>query len=163
MSGRRLLRIGYVTDLIPDHVSDLRYPPEMPAEDEPLRRFGEAVRNARDAIDWSQDDLAEAAGVTRLTVSRYERGEVKAPDAAAAIRIFRALRLDPRLVPVLLGYSTEQEMGLASQPARQFDDLTETAIRMLEDPSVPADEKAEWLEYIRFRLQRLRRLHRDAS
>lgn len=36
--------------------------------------FGEAVRRARKSKGWHQADLAEILGVTRMTVSRLERG-----------------------------------------------------------------------------------------
>lgn len=36
--------------------------------------FGEAVRRARKSKGWQQADLAEILGVTRMTVSRLERG-----------------------------------------------------------------------------------------
>lgn len=36
--------------------------------------FGRAIRHAREEKGWQQLDLAERLGVTRMTVSRLERG-----------------------------------------------------------------------------------------
>lgn len=40
-----------------------------------LLRFGRAVRAKREARDWSQEKLAEEAGLHRNYVSSLERGE----------------------------------------------------------------------------------------
>ncbi|WP_183093108.1 helix-turn-helix transcriptional regulator [Nocardioides stalactiti] len=44
--------------------------------------LGEAVRRARKLKGWQQADLAELLGVTRMTVSRLERGESVGMDTA---------------------------------------------------------------------------------
>ena len=36
--------------------------------------FGAAVRRARKGKGWQQSDLADLLGVTRMTISRLERG-----------------------------------------------------------------------------------------
>lgn len=38
--------------------------------------FGRAVRKARKGRSWSQAELAERIGVSQVTVSHWERGEV---------------------------------------------------------------------------------------
>ena len=45
-------------------------------EAELRRRFGRSVAAARRARGWSQEELAEAGGVSRNEVSLVERGEV---------------------------------------------------------------------------------------
>jgi transcriptional regulator with XRE-family HTH domain len=44
-------------------------------------------RMARAALDWSQQDLAKAAGVSARTVIRYEAGEAVLAPRAQALRI----------------------------------------------------------------------------
>ena len=44
-------------------------------------------RMARAALDWSQRDLAKAAGVSARTVIRYEAGERVLPRRALALQI----------------------------------------------------------------------------
>lgn len=43
--------------------------------------LGERLRAARKGKGWTQEDLAERAGVRALTVSRHERGASSAPSA----------------------------------------------------------------------------------
>lgn len=46
-----------------------------PHEHAILQEFGRRVRNAREARDWSQEDLAEKAQLDRTYVGAVERGE----------------------------------------------------------------------------------------
>lgn len=50
-----------------------------------------AIKEKRIAAGMSQEQLAEASGVTRASISRYENGE-RRPNAWTAIKIARALR-----------------------------------------------------------------------
>lgn len=147
---------GYVTDPIRHRASDLHYPWPMTPQSgldggEPLVRFAELIRSTREHRGWSQDDLADRAGVSRPTINRYEQGKTRTPDPETARSIFRALQLDPRRIPVVLGYVTEEEMGLPPEPPRMFTATTEDAIAILEDPTIDPRSKAEWVEFLRFR------------
>jgi transcriptional regulator with XRE-family HTH domain len=57
-------------------------------------RFGANVRKARLAIGWTQEELAEHAGLSSVQISRIERGarEVR---ISTFVRLVRALRVDP--------------------------------------------------------------------
>jgi DNA-binding XRE family transcriptional regulator len=44
-------------------------------------------RMARAALDWSQQDLAKAAGVSARTVIRYEAGEPVLPARVEALKL----------------------------------------------------------------------------
>jgi transcriptional regulator with XRE-family HTH domain len=145
---------GYVPAPIRARVSDLHYPQLMPVEDEPLRTFANLIREAREALGWSQDELADAAGVSRPTINRYEQAKTKTPEPETVRSIFLALRLDPRRIPVILGYVTAEEMGLPPEPARTFAPSVEEVIAILEDPTVDSREKAEWVEFLRYRAKR---------
>jgi transcriptional regulator with XRE-family HTH domain len=122
-------------------------------DDDPVRRFASLIRETREYRGWSQDDLAERAGVSRPTINRYEQAKTRTPDPETARAIFHALRLDPRRIPVLLGYVTEEEMGLPPESPRMFHATTEEVIAILEDPKVDPKAKAEWLQYLRWRAQ----------
>ncbi|HEX8063550.1 MAG TPA: helix-turn-helix transcriptional regulator [Allosphingosinicella sp.] len=41
---------------------------------------------ARTALDWSLQDLADASGVSRRTIARFEAGESVRPARAQALR-----------------------------------------------------------------------------
>ena len=66
--------------------------------------FGKAVREAREARGWSQEQLAKAVGSTQSTIDRIESGATKRPRAmpelAAALDIpLPAVRLVPPVAP----------------------------------------------------------------
>ena len=52
----------------------------------PVEQFGHNLREARKRKGWTQEDLAEKAGLTSVQVSRVERG-------AREIRLTTLLRL----------------------------------------------------------------------
>lgn len=141
---------GYVTPVIRDHVSDLHYPAYMPAE-EPLQRFATLIRETREKLGWTQDDLADKSGVSRPTIQRYEQGKTRTPEPETVRSLFLAMRLDPKRIPVILGYVTAEEMGLPPEAPRRFDPSVEEVIAILENPSVDPAQKAEWVEYLRYR------------
>lgn len=43
--------------------------------DDPRKKFGERVRHHRKMLDWSQEDLANEAGLDRTYIGSVERGE----------------------------------------------------------------------------------------
>lgn len=49
-------------------------------------RSGFDIRSQRERAGLSQWDVARAAGVNQITVSRVERGDITAPATLAAIR-----------------------------------------------------------------------------
>jgi transcriptional regulator with XRE-family HTH domain len=51
------------------------------------------VKEARDAKNWTQEELAERAGLNKGTVSRLESGEITNPSNATVARLELALRL----------------------------------------------------------------------
>lgn len=112
--------------------------------------FAMVVREARKERGWNQAELAIAAGVSEPTIQRYETGKSGTPDGETARRVFKALGLDPRLIPVVLGYVTAEEMGLPAELPRVFSPDVETVIRILEDPAVPAAKKQEWVRFLEF-------------
>jgi transcriptional regulator with XRE-family HTH domain len=60
-----------------------------------LKTFGRSIRSYRKQRGMSQEDLAEASGLSRNYVSDIERG-VRNPSLLALIGIARALRMPLR-------------------------------------------------------------------
>jgi transcriptional regulator with XRE-family HTH domain len=60
-----------------------------------LETFGRSIRSHRKKRGWNQDNLAEAAKLSRNYVSDIERG-VRNPGLLALVRLSRALRLPLR-------------------------------------------------------------------
>ncbi|HEX7154355.1 MAG TPA: helix-turn-helix transcriptional regulator [Thermoanaerobaculia bacterium] len=54
--------------------------------------FGKRVRQLRLAAGWTQEELAEAAGITTTYTSDLERG-TKVPSLTIALRLSRAFRV----------------------------------------------------------------------
>jgi len=52
--------------------------------------FGKRVRELREARGWTQEQLAEAAGLTSVQVSRIENG-ANEPKLTTILRLVRAL------------------------------------------------------------------------
>lgn len=115
--------------------------------------FGAFVRAAREAKGLTQDELADLTGVSRTTISRWERGDGGRYEPDQVRAVFDALGQDIREAVVLLGFATRDQLGLPPEPPRLFDAVTEEAIRILRDPSVPDERKREWIEYLRYRTQ----------
>lgn len=63
--------------------------PEMAVEAE---IFGKRLRQLRLAAGWTQEQFAEAAGITTTYTSDLERG-TKVPSLTIALRISRAFRI----------------------------------------------------------------------
>lgn len=63
----------------------------MPPREPVLRKFGQNVREKREALDLSQEALAERADLDRTYVGGIERGE-RNPTIVSAARIARALK-----------------------------------------------------------------------
>ena len=61
--------------------------------------FGQSLRRLRLEHDWSQEQLAEAAGVTLNYIGNLERGE-QGPSLHILVRLALAFEID---VPTLLG------------------------------------------------------------
>lgn len=57
-------------------------------------KIGDNIRNARKALNMSQDELAAAIGANRVTISQYERG-IYLPSVPALDRLAEALNITP--------------------------------------------------------------------
>jgi len=72
--------------------------------------FGQRVKKLREQRGLTQRDLADRAGLTRETISNYERGERIDPPLSALTALARALE-----VPVT-ELTTEPEPEVAATP-----------------------------------------------
>lgn len=149
MATRGWHHTRYVPALIHDSGVDQHYRAGMPVEESAVRRLAQAIKGARDKLDWTQDKLAEVAGVSRPTVQRYENAKSKYPEPEPVRRIFKALGLNPKEIPVILGLVTREEMGLPPEPVRKLSATVEEIVALLEDPDVSEAEKLAWVEVLR--------------
>lgn len=66
---------------------------------------GGAVRFARQARGWRQEELAQATGYSRSTISRLETGHRDESDLGILRRVARAVEIPSRVLGALLGIS----------------------------------------------------------
>lgn len=144
--------------------SDQQY--RAPMTDAPTsgtQRLGRLIREAREARGWSQVKLATEAKVGRATVQRYELGTVPTPDPDTVRPIFRALELDYREAIVALGFITREEVGLVGAPQPPLTATEREVIQTLKDPSVPAAQKEQWVNYLRYLRTQSQRASKSAG
>ncbi len=65
-----------------------------PENESQLKAFGSRVRELREGLGWSQDKLAEGAGLHRTYISGLERGE-RNVSVLNILRLARALKTTP--------------------------------------------------------------------
>ena len=65
--------------------------------------FGESIHMARRRARMSQDEIADALGVTRQSVSKWEMDRSR-PDIERGLKLLELLDLDPRSVLRLWPY-----------------------------------------------------------
>lgn len=75
--------------------------------------FGDAVRRAREQAGLTQEQLADAVGVDRKTIGRWERGETTDPEPTQIRAIIRATNVEAEdllralgLLPSVIGHQT---------------------------------------------------------
>lgn len=111
------------------------------------RKFADLIRDARAVRGWTQDQLVAESGVPKSTLVRWEGGRAERPDPDQVRALSRALGIDPRRAAVALGYLTQEELDRSDSGAL-LDPQMLKVIRILEDPSVPAAAKREWVDYL---------------
>jgi len=119
----------------------------------PGQSFADLIANARRSKGWSQEDLERESGVSRSTLSRWERGLADRPEPELVRAVCKVLDVDPRLAAVRLGYLRMDEIATTGT-LNQLRPEVEEVLRMLEDPQLPADDRAKWIDYLKFLYQR---------
>ena len=95
--------------------------------DDLLHQMGERISARRKQLRWTQEELAEAAGVTPQTISSAELGK-KAPRPGNIINVCAALDISPDYL--LLGRISGEDLSILSQKVSQ---LSPEQYRHLED------------------------------
>jgi transcriptional regulator with XRE-family HTH domain len=120
----------------------------------PGQSFADLIGNARRAKNLSQEDLESASGVSRSTLSRWERGLADRPEAEHVRAVCRALGIDPRRAAVALGYLTQEEV---SGNGNGLPGDLEEILAILQDPAVSDEAKEQWKGYLRYLQSQARR------
>lgn len=85
--------------------------------------IGDRIRQYRESKGWTQDDLADAAEMNRVTIAKYETGKIE-PKAKTLGKLAVALNVD---VNLLLGLNADmsdadREIWEAREAARRDPD-----------------------------------------
>lgn len=94
-----------------------------------LKEFGDRIRTQRKAQDLNQEQLAERVGISRVWLSKIERGRVPSLSLPLAEKITRALGLAPPF-----GLSTGPDKGTLPESLRRLaeaENLPEADVKML--------------------------------
>lgn len=86
-----------------------------------LLRLGEVIRSRRLALSWSQEALADYAGIDRSHMGKIERGECNIT-FLNLLRISKAMRCKPS---ELLAEADARRMKYAHKPATPGGETTE--------------------------------------
>jgi transcriptional regulator with XRE-family HTH domain len=119
--------------------------------------FAALIKEGRRRKRWSQDDLEAESGVSRSTLSRWERGLSDKPEPEHVRAVCLALGIDPRRAAVALGYLTAEEATSPLRPSLT-PEIAEI-LEMLDSDDVPLEDKRElvaYLRYLRYRHQQNR-------
>lgn len=96
--------------------------------------IGEQIRIAREARDWSQADLAKAAGCSQADIFRIENGTVK--NSKHTPNVLAALGLTPQRLSVPL-------ISWVSAGKMSFPDVSEDVIRHVSEGGL--DPAGDWI------------------
>lgn len=57
--------------------------------------IGARIKQRREQLGYTQDELGDILGLKKSSISRYESGDVKSLDVDSAVRFAKALKCDP--------------------------------------------------------------------
>jgi transcriptional regulator with XRE-family HTH domain len=94
------------------------------------------VKELRKALDWTQGQLAQKAGVSRSYISLLEIGKVGTPSAEKMLAIARALRVPVETLYTAAGYAPEPkgeeiDKGLWRQMQYELRHLPESDVKAI--------------------------------
>jgi transcriptional regulator with XRE-family HTH domain len=120
------------------------------------RRFGDLLRQYREALELRQEDVVElvrqqAAGedFSLATYSRWERGHVINPKPDDVVAVCKVLRLSTVAAGAALGYLAPTDIEHLPEPPRPLNARVEEILAILEDPDMPDDVVDAALQVIR--------------
>ncbi|GAA0495320.1 hypothetical protein Ade02nite_18860 [Paractinoplanes deccanensis] len=112
-----------------------------------VQSFADLIADGRRAKGWSQDDLERESGVSRSTISRWERGLADRPEPEHVRAVCAALGVDPRRAAVSLGYLTEDDLRAGQD---QLPQEVEEVLDILQSGSISAESRREWINYLKY-------------
>ena len=130
-----------------DHALTSHYGVHMPTP-ERGQAFARLIIEGRKRKGWRQEDLVDASGVSRRTLTRWEGGNAERTDPEGVRAVVLALGIDPLEAAIALGYVNPEEDN-TPEPVRR-DPALQELIDMFEDPNIPETTKTAALDYLRY-------------
>jgi transcriptional regulator with XRE-family HTH domain len=59
-----------------------------------MNNYGDMIREAREALTWTQDELAGRSGVPKRTIQEIENGRVQKPQRTTDLKLRQALEIE---------------------------------------------------------------------
>jgi transcriptional regulator with XRE-family HTH domain len=113
-----------------DHMSDL--------ETDHGSTFGTLLRDARQTLGLTQDDVVAQSTVSRSTYLRWEKGVTTAPEPWLVRDVCQVLRLSPVDAAISLGYVTHEEVKHPPRdPVMPLEPVLAKLARVFADQNVP--------------------------
>jgi transcriptional regulator with XRE-family HTH domain len=115
--------------------------------DDSALTFGQLIARARSVKGWTQGDLETHSGVSRPTISRWERDAMNGTPEPDTVRaLCKALGIDPRQAAVALGYLTLDEI----EPVQPLPPKLQQILDILKDPRLSKEEVDQWVAYLQY-------------
>lgn len=111
------------------------------------RALATLLRQRRDQMQLTQEEVADRAGISRQTYNKYERGGTLNPKPRELRAVCMVLKMDPREIPVALGFVTREEMNLPPQEPALPRSLRRI-LQLLKAEQVPESAKKRLLKII---------------
>jgi transcriptional regulator with XRE-family HTH domain len=108
--------------------------------------FADLLSEARKNKGWSQERLEAESGVSRSSISRYERRLTDVPEPDHVRALCAALDIDPRRAAVSLRYLTADEI----EPVQPLDPKLQAVVDTLRDPRLSDTDRDKWIDYLTY-------------
>jgi transcriptional regulator with XRE-family HTH domain len=125
--------------------------------------FGALIRDGRRQRGITQEALETETGVSRSTITRWERGDASTPNPEHVRAVCLALGIDPREAAVALGYLTAADLTPTDVQRQPLDPTLAAIVAKLRDPSVSEQDKQAAASYIAYLHSQARNRREAAS
>ena len=76
-----------------------------------MSNLGQFIKNERDAVGLSQDELGAICGISDATIQRIETGKTKQPGWELLCKIAKAVKIHPFEILKESGYITDEDIS----------------------------------------------------
>lgn len=96
-----------------------------------MSNLGQFIKNKRDAVGLSQNELGSICGITDATIQRIESGKTRKPGWELLCKIAKAIKIHPFEILKESGYITDEDIS-PSQRLNGLEDLDENELQSVQ-------------------------------